>query len=240
MVEGGQASSQYAEQSMGRMKYSEEERNTIIKNFLNSTREIIHSEGIDQVSIRKVAARAGLNSATMYLYFTDSDELITLACMGYLEDYCNTLICEVPQMKTVYDAYMRAWEVFSIYAFQNPQVFHRLFFYPHSKPLKETAARYFQIYPEMLEQSEGLVHDTLLAGTLSARNMKMLRVICDDFHMDAHYADVINDFTICYFKNLLEEMPADADEETVKAKTRQLLEALKFLFWGPRAEAHSC
>ena len=218
---------------MGRMKYSEEERNTIIVKFLQCTKEIIYSEGIDQVSIRKVAARAGFNSATMYLYFSGSDELITLACMSYLEDYCRTILSEIPHMKTVYEAYMRAWDVFSYHAFQNPQVFDRLFFYPHSKPLKDTAARYYQIYPELLEQSEGIMQDTLLAGTLSARNMKMLRVLCRDLHIEEPYVTIINDLTVCYFKKLLDEMPENADEATVKARTGQLLHTLEYLFYGP-------
>ena len=218
---------------MGRMKYSEEERNSITIKFLQCTREIIYSEGIDQVSIRKVAARAGFNSATMYLYFSGSDELITLACMSYLEDYCRTLVQEIAHMNTVYDAYMRAWDVFSDYAFRNPQVFNRLFFYPHSQPLKDTAARYYQIYPELLKQSEGIMRDTLLAGTLSARNVKMLRVICEERSIDEPYVTMINDLTVCYFKKLLDEMPANADEETVKQRTAQLHRTLDFLFTGP-------
>ncbi len=224
---------------MGRMKYSEEERNTITMKFLQCTRDIIHSEGIDQVSIRKVAARTGFNSATMYLYFSGSDELITLACMSYLEDYWRTLLAETPHMKNIYEAYMRAWDVFCYHAFHNPQVFSRLFFYPHSKPLKDTAARYYQIYPELLTQSEGILEDTLLAGTLSARNAKMLRVICEELHIEEPYVTTINDITVCYFKKLLDEMPDNADDDLIKERTEQLHRTLDFLFFGPFGKADS-
>ena len=64
---------------MGRNRYTPQERNKITATFIRCTREIIDLEGIQQVSIRKVAQTAGLNSATLYLYFDDADELITLA-----------------------------------------------------------------------------------------------------------------------------------------------------------------
>ena len=51
---------------MGRMKYTEEERSRIMISFIQATRKIIDTEGIDQVSIRKIANQTGMNSATMY------------------------------------------------------------------------------------------------------------------------------------------------------------------------------
>ena len=76
---------------MGRMKYTEEERSRIMISFIQATRKIIDTEGIDQVSIRKIANQTGMNSATMYLYFSNADVLITMASMGYLEKYCRCL-----------------------------------------------------------------------------------------------------------------------------------------------------
>ena len=38
-------------------------------------REIIEEEGIDSLSIRKTAEKAGYNSATLYHYFSDFEEL---------------------------------------------------------------------------------------------------------------------------------------------------------------------
>ena len=72
---------------MGRMKYTEEERSRIMISFIQATRKIIDTEGIDQVSIRKIANQTGMNSATMYLYFSNADVLITIASMSYLEKH---------------------------------------------------------------------------------------------------------------------------------------------------------
>ena len=76
---------------MGRTRYTDEERGRIMTTFIRAAREIIDAEGIDNISIRKIASLTGMNSATMYLYFPDSDVLTTMALMGYLEKYCRAL-----------------------------------------------------------------------------------------------------------------------------------------------------
>ena len=73
---------------MGRTRYTEEERGKIMTLFIQAAREIIDSEGLGKLSIRKIANLTGMNSATLYLYFPDSDVLTTMALMGYLETYC--------------------------------------------------------------------------------------------------------------------------------------------------------
>ncbi len=46
--------------------------------FIDATNEIIENEGIESVTIRKVANLAGYNSATIYNYFENLDHLIFL------------------------------------------------------------------------------------------------------------------------------------------------------------------
>lgn len=214
---------------MGRTKYSEEERKRIIIHFLQCTREIINFEGIDQVSIRKVAEYAGCNSATIYLYFENVDELITLASMGYLENYCRTLTADMPLMKTSYEAYLHTWRVFSFHAFSSPKVFYHLFFHPHSKPLSEMIARYYKIYPNQVGGSAGPIHDMLLEGELEARNMKVLRPVAEECHLDEEETVLINDLTICYFKKLLEEHGGESGAIATDRATQRMMDAICFL-----------
>lgn len=217
-------------QPMGRMKYSEEERNRIITNFLRCTREIIDFEGIGQVSIRKVSQKAGFNSATMYLYFKDADELITLASMGYLENFCRTLSADMPMLTNSREVYLHSWKVFGMHAFRNPQVFHHLFFYPHSVPLNETVTRYYEIYPHQLGDTDGPVREMLLAGPLEERNLQLLRPLAGELGMDEEETMLINDLTICYFKKLLEESSTDPGTLTVDSQVQKLVEVIEFLF----------
>ena len=64
-----------SEADMGRTKYSNEERRTIVATFIQAAQNIIDTDGLESVSIRRVSSEAGYSSATLYLYFSDASEL---------------------------------------------------------------------------------------------------------------------------------------------------------------------
>ena len=71
----------------------EEKRKRIMSYFINATIELMEEEGIENLSIRKVADRAGYNSATLYHYFSNLDELELFASIKCLDEYMKeTLI----------------------------------------------------------------------------------------------------------------------------------------------------
>lgn len=214
---------------MGRNRYTPQERNKITATFIRCTREIIDLEGIQQVSIRKVAQTAGLNSATLYLYFDDADELITLASMSYLENYCRTLAADIPLLHSAYEIYLHTWKVFCFHAFSHPLVFYHLFFRSHSKPLAETVLRYYQIYPGQLAVTDGPVREMLLAGDLGTRNQKVLSPLAKEGYFPEEQLPLINDLTICYFRKLLEECGAQAGVLASQQQTERMLAAIRFL-----------
>lgn len=197
--------------------------------FIRATREIVDLEGIENVSIRKVAARTGFNSATMYLYFKDIDELITLACMSYLENYCRTLAADLAQMETPLDTYIHTWKVFCQYAFAYPDVFYHLFYKVHSTPLEETVHRYYQIYPHQLENIGGTLYQMLYSGALENRNRQVLLPLVEEGLIRAENVDMINVMTVCYFCRLLEEKCAQAGALASERQTEQFLSAIYFL-----------
>ena len=65
----------------------EEKRKRIMSYFINATIELMEEEGIENLSIRKVADRAGYNSATLYHYFSNLDELELFASIKCLDEY---------------------------------------------------------------------------------------------------------------------------------------------------------
>ena len=160
---------------MGRREYSDEERAQMVDIFLRATRKIIDSEGINSVSIRKVATAAGYHSSTLYLYFRNLDELVTFACMGYLVGYCRKMADAAPQMRTPRDVYYKTWEIFCNCAFESPQVFQQLFFSEHDLPLGEMVKRYYKVYPHQLDSMDVAVTEMLTAGELDDRNIHILR-----------------------------------------------------------------
>ena len=201
----------------------------MISAFLQAAIEIINQEGIEQVSIRKVAKTAGFNSATIYLYFQDADELITMASIGYLEEYCR-LLSETPQQnKSPYEVYLYTWTLFCRYAFTHPHVFYRLFYHPHRKPLNHSLQIYYEIFPELLENISSPLLEILHEGNLCSRNMKALLPLAQKNLICQEDIPMINDLILCFFRKLLEEQCQQKPAHTSEEQTQRFLQAARFL-----------
>ena len=166
----------------------------------------------------------------MYIYFKDADELVTLASMSYLENCCRTLAADIPQLSTPREIYVHTWRVFCQHAFASPRVFCHLFFYPHSQPLSETVARYYEIYPNLLSSSDVFVRDLLLAGDLSQRNRRVLQPIAAELGFDEAQTDLINELTTAYFKKLLEDHQGENGSIAAERRVQKMLDAIDLLF----------
>lgn len=215
---------------MGRTKYSDVEKEKIIKAFISATCEIIENDGIDNFSIRRVASLTGYSSATIYIYFPSGDALVTMACMNYLENYCRAIAADIGEMNSNYDAHMHTWEVFSRFAFKQPHVFYHLFYTPHTVPLSETVESYYKLYPHQLANIKGPVYNMLLGGTLEDRCMSVLWPLAKERGISREDCEMINDVSICYFRKLLEMKCRKGighyDSEELIAKMRKCLNLL--------------
>ena len=73
----------------GNNKEALQRENTI--RFIEAAEELIDEHGIDNVSVRKIAEKAGFHNSTIYLYFKDVNELILLASMKHFNEYSKAL-----------------------------------------------------------------------------------------------------------------------------------------------------
>lgn len=223
--------------TMGRAKYTPDEKKVIVAAFISAAKEIIDEEGVPAVSIRKVAARAGYSSATLYLYFSDVNELIMLASIGYLEGYCKDLAQKHLELKSPGECYMSSWESFCHHAFRHPYVFESLFFTKHATSLDDVVKRYYSIYPEQLENISGTVLSMLLSGEESERNMALLRPYAKELGLSEETTQRVNEITIAYFRYKLWEAReiVDAegrDSERLKALAQDFLKGVRLITTG--------
>ncbi len=214
---------------MGRKKYTADERVRMVSMFIEKTREIIETEGIDQVTIRKIARLCGYNSATLYHYFRDVDELITLSCMSYLEDYCRSWAEELRVERSSYETYLLTWALFCRYAFAQPHIFQRIFFYPHSWPLGEIIRSYYDLFPEQLENISGAVYGMLTGGSLVERELFVLEPLADEGLVRPEDVMMIAVMAVYHFSSLLEEKCRSGDAADNAQLTESQVSAVRFL-----------
>lgn len=158
------------------------QRNRMRKYFLDSAVEIIDEEGIEHLTIRKVAAKAGYNSATLYNYFENLDNLKLFASMTYLDEYIDNIAEYLKDAKTSFDIYRANWRCFIHYSFQKPAIYYAIFFADLERNLEYYFERYYKAYPLKTENQPPLIQKMLHTNSIEKRSAILVdQCIADGF-----------------------------------------------------------
>lgn len=222
---------------MGRTKYTPETRNAVMASFVTAMKGIVDESGLEGTSIRRVSMATGYSSATLYLYFEDINELIMMSLVSYLSDYVSDIVESTPENESPEDAYRRSWQLFCKHAFAHPAIFLNLFYGPQSNKLNVIAKKYYELFPEELEQATGTMLDMLERGSLLDRNRILLTSLAGEMGLTEHEADLANDLTFSYFHSFLEEASQNNYTETESAAlTDRFIEGAFFVLRGKCAD----
>ena len=63
------------------MAHMELKKKRMLTYFIKSAQDIMTAEGMQGITLRKVADGAGYNNATLYNYFDDLDHVVLYACL---------------------------------------------------------------------------------------------------------------------------------------------------------------
>ncbi len=77
--------------------------------FIEATKSLMDSVGEEGLSIRKIAAKAGYNSATIYNYFQDLDELMLFGSVSFFRDVFQKVLEGRTDDMTWKDRYIYFW-----------------------------------------------------------------------------------------------------------------------------------
>lgn len=201
-----------------------------MKLFISSARDIIEEEGFENLSIRRIAEKAGFHNSTIYFYFSDADLLIALASVRSFAEYSRELADLSRQPGTDYDAFFRIWYFFCKYCFARPHLFRKFFFGKYKDNLTDILNQYYEMFPEeKLEYSQS-IKEMYYAPTFRDRCLHILRPLADlpETCIDEKNLDMANDIIICTFQGLLEKAQS-ASGTDCDALTSRFLDMLHFL-----------
>ena len=215
---------------MGRNKYTVEERDNILKTFIKYTREIMEKDGLDAVSTRKLAALTGFNSAKLYFYFKNIDDLVALACVSHTENYCK-MLAGVDRENMDSEAYLyRAWEIFCNCALDEPEIYTKLFFTKRETKLGDVMNEYYRLYPAEFEKLDEKTREMLKEGCIFACSDKVLQPLVDKGLIKVDKLPIVSELLISFMGKLLwERMQSNQGEEQKAEMTKRFLDALKFM-----------
>ncbi len=106
--------------------------------FLQAAKEMIAGEGVESVSVRKVADAAGYSYPTLYNYFEDLNELLWETKLFMIHELMEELQRKMQYPIEDKEGIKKAFKTYMEYYLANPNVFRFFYFYSVHKPSRES------------------------------------------------------------------------------------------------------
>ncbi len=197
------------------------------RRFIEETYRIISTEGRDALSIRRLARDMRCNSANIYRYFKDLDELVTYASLRYLAAYLSDVAACYELSENTYQTHVAVWDCFSRHAFKNASIFDNLFFGRHSSMLNDIIRSYYAMFPEDLNGLSPTIADAFKDGSFNNRDYIMISRCVKEGYFTAEDARFLNGLSIHLFLGYLKELlSCDFASERAGASQKDFMYAL--------------
>ncbi|MGG0642965.1 TetR/AcrR family transcriptional regulator [Sporosarcina gallistercoris] len=193
------------------------------KYFVEAATDIIEEEGAKAVTIRKVADRAGYNSATIYNYFEEFSHLLFFASMRLLKEYTVEVTKRMNGKSCPLDQYETAWECFCEYSFKQPDIFFSVFIRDLGDNPDHLLEKYYEFYPSDLVDVPAEIRSSLLEQNVVNRGNPILKRAAEQGKLDPDKIESLNEVTILiwqgmlmnFLNNRIEATPEEAASRTM-------------------------
>ncbi|MBR0399331.1 MAG: TetR/AcrR family transcriptional regulator [Mogibacterium sp.] len=222
---------------MGRPSMSAEAVKANKINIISTAMEMISESGTASVTARSLGSRTGMNSALIYRYFRDIDEVVLFACVRVLQEYSEDMLEASKSFSPLSDdgdyddagIYMLSWEIFCRHAFRDPEEYNTLFFSRHSAELESIIKQYFELFsPEHDNDADIILEAMFRTSNLASRNLILLIPVLEGRRSEQEII-LINDMTVAFFYALLVQLVGNDQGVTAETQTRRMLEACRLL-----------
>lgn len=181
----------------------EMQRKRMMSYFIDATDELIGEVGISGITLRKVADNAGYNSATIYNYFENLDHLIFYAAMRNIKDYAQALNTYLLDARNSMDKFLKVWECFCDYAFDNPEIYNAIFFPNLEKHTEYYLTEYYDFYPADLVSMDENISAMLLKRDIRKRGEVNVLECVKEGYIRPEDGEKLNDMSLLIFQGIL-------------------------------------
>ena len=205
-------------------------RKRIMIYFIEATRNLIQAEGVDGLSIRKIANEAGYNSATLYNYFRDLEHLTLFGSVCYLRDYVVLLGKSLTPEMNALERFRTIYHCFYDIAFRNPDIFHNMFFGRHSEALGEVLhTYYYELFPDELAGLNEPMRQMLVSGSMRERDSVTMQDMVREGFVSPDKADLTLDLIISVHQNFIYEAAIQGDSLDLDAHKSRFFQMFDYL-----------
>lgn len=160
-------------------KRAEVRRNNVKKLYIKGAERIIRNEGINALNIRRIAADVGYNSATLYSYFEDIDELTLFATFKFRKELLADYSRKVTSDMNALEQYIKMYDVYCDHAFKYPEIYFNMYFGKYSYKLDSVLSEYYRIFPEEFAPQTELICKFVTHADVYEGERTGLRLLAD-------------------------------------------------------------
>ncbi|MED1738086.1 TetR/AcrR family transcriptional regulator [Bacillus swezeyi] len=171
--------------------------------FLDAATELINEEGIDQITIRKIADRAGFTASTAYNYFKDLSHLKFFAAMRFTSDYVSELPEYMALGRNTVEKWLYSWECFCKHSFTQPDIYSVIFMDNLGTQPQELMNEYYAIYKDELTDLPEQVQSILMEHNFSKRSALYIQGAVEEGFIKEKDVDMLADMTLMIWKGMM-------------------------------------
>lgn len=166
-------------------------RKTIKLLYINSAVKIIREEGSGALNIRRIAAAVGYNSATLYTYFEDVEELLIYCTFKLRKEYLRHLAREINTDMTLLEQYIKLYEIYCYYAFDEPEIYFNMYFGKYSDKLYRIRDSYYELFADEAISITPLIDSILWAPNVYEGEKAATRTLAEHGFIKPENADMV-------------------------------------------------
>ncbi len=197
--------------------------------FITATKELIERDGLENLTVRKVAEAAGYNSATLYNYFEDMEELVVFASIGHLSRYITRLEEELKPEMNALMRYRKIYEVFSCHCMERPELFYSLFYGKYKRKLEHVISIYYDLFPDELGHHDGEILNMLTRGEITERDKAIMPSLVEQGFVDEKNTEQTVILITRMFQSYLYDAWMQFDENAIEEKVAAVLETFDYI-----------
>lgn len=205
------------------------QRDLMMSKFIQTTEHLIEHEGLDHVKIRDIAKLMHCNSATIYIYFKDLDQLLCYASMKYLREYSIECAESTQKCETIESIIYTTWKLFSHHAFSRPEIYAKIFFNRHRNDLEDIMADYYRIFPTKVFVCSDLISRMLFCADIFQRNLGLMQIYAQKHGLNRDTTQLINKAMIYSFESILLHKTNGLDDRDVYSLTEEMMQIIHYL-----------
>ncbi len=187
----------------------EMQKKRVMTYFIEATEELMEECGINCITIRKVADKAGYNSATLYNYFENLDHLIFYAAMKHMKEYVMDLENYLKNATNAMDRFLLVWECFCEHAYSKPEIYNAIFFPRLEKAMDYYILEYYKFFPDDLGVHDKIISEMLTKRDISKRGEATVIGCVEDGYIRNEDMGKLNDMTLLIFEGMLMRVLSD-------------------------------